>query len=395
VSTLLTALDPNLKQLREEKYDIEIVGGHLAVHEIPYVNERREIGRGVLIMPLGNTAGDKLGPPPDHQAQWIGEHPCHADGRRMTEIVNAASQAKAADDLVASWNFSAKPKPLDNYLSFYDKVRTYVRRLSDPAVEIDPNTQVFTATLIRASRDDSVFKYEDTFSSRAEIVGVSNKLKGMRIAILGLGGTGSYILDFVATTHVKEIHLFDGDTLYQHNAFRAPGAVSAEDIQAEMKKVDYYAKLYGQMRHGLFPHPYFMDGDHLGELEGMTFVFISMEGGTAKRLIVEKLEALGIPFIDVGMGMSHRAETDTLAGTLRTTTSTPDKRGHIRERISFSDEKVKNEYAKNIQIGELNALNATLAVIKWKKLFGFYADLKQEHNCNYMIAANNLNNEEF
>ncbi len=32
------------------------------------------------------------------------------------------------------------------------------------------------------------------------------------------------------------------------------------------------------------------------------------------------------------------------------------------------------EYRSNIQIGELNALNASLAVIKFKKLRGFYFD---------------------
>ena len=36
-----------------------------------------------------------------------------------------------------------------------------------------------------------------------------------------------------------------------------------------------------------------------------------------------------------------------------------------------------DEYATNIQIADLNALNALMAVIKWKKLSGFYQDLKK------------------
>ena len=71
-----------------------------------------------------------------------------------------------------------------------------------------------------------MFLYEDTASSRADIVTINSKLKSLRIGIVGLGGTGSYVLDFVAKTPVKEIHLFDGDTFDQHNAFRAPGAAS-------------------------------------------------------------------------------------------------------------------------------------------------------------------------
>ena len=35
-------------------------------------------------------------------------------------------------------------------------------------------------------------------------------------------------------------------------------------------------------------------------------------------------------------------------------------------------------------------LNAALAVIKWKKLCGFYQDLKKEHHCAYAINLNQL-----
>jgi hypothetical protein len=41
----------------------------------------------------------------------------------------------------------------------------------------------------------------------------------------------------------------------------------------------------------------------------------------------------------------------------------------------------------------LNALNAALAVIKWKKLMGFYQDLDFEHHCTYTIGGNMLRNE--
>ena len=39
------------------------------------------------------------------------------------------------------------------------------------------------------------------------------------------------------------------------------------------------------------------------QLQGMDFVFLCLDGGGSKRMIVEKLEAFGLPFIDVGMGV--------------------------------------------------------------------------------------------
>jgi len=55
---------------------------------------------------------------------------------------------------------------------------------------------------------------------------------------------------------------------------------------------------------------------------------------------------------------------DSLGGIVRTTTSTPKQRDHVRaeSRISFSAGDGNNEYDRNIQIADLNALNAALAV---------------------------------
>src|SRR5688572_24496500 len=74
------------------------------------------------------------------------------------------------------------------------------------------------------------FNYPDTNSSRAGIETLNERFHGQKIAIIGLGGTGSYILDLVTKSPVGEIHLFDGDVFELHNAFRAPGAPGAEDF---------------------------------------------------------------------------------------------------------------------------------------------------------------------
>ena len=59
-----------------------------------------------------------------------------------------------------------------------------------------------------------------------------------------------------------------------------------------------------------------------------------------------------------------------------------------------TETEAKYNYARNIQIADLNALNAILAVIKWKKLFGFYVDLEREHHSTYTINGNVLMNED-
>ena len=69
-------------------------------------------------------------------------------------------------------------------------------------------------------------------------------------------------------------------------------------------------------------------------------------------------------------------------------------RGHLRSRVSFGEAGAGNEYANNIQIAELNALNAALAVIKWKKLRGVYVDLEDEHHSTFTIDGNSMINDD-
>ncbi len=383
----------DLKQLRDEGYDIEIRSGHLLVKFVPYLNSEKQVKRGILVSKL-TLAGDVTARPADHVAYFVGDHPCREDGKEIEQIKNQSARRTLADDVVIDHTFSAKPQPSGFYADYYSKVTTYVAILSGPAQVMDPTATAKTFPVIEPEKEDeeTVFKYIDTASYRAEINLITKKLEGRRIAIVGLGGTGSYVLDFVAKTPLKEIHLFDGDMFLQHNAFRSPGAPSIDDLKAKPRKAIYLKNLYSNMHRGIVDHAAYVDAGNVEELQKMDFVFLCLDRGAAKKLIVERLEYFGVPFVDVGMGVS--VTDDSLGGILRITTSTPKQRDHLRNRVSFSDDDDGNEYNRNIQIADLNALNAALAVIKWKKLCGFYRDLKCEHHSTYTIDCSLLTNED-
>ena len=241
--------------------------------------------------------------------------------------------------------------------------------------------------------DKSVFKYPDTNSARANIEMLNRKFENQKIAIIGLGGTGSYILDLVAKTPVSEIHLYDDDWLLLHNVFRAPGAVDGTILDSEngVKKVDYYFDLYSRLHTGIVKHDKRVTEENLSELAEFTFAFISVDSNAARSVITKGLKEIGIPFLDVGLGVNK--VNDCLIATLRVTVGSAQKNDHLSYRIG-NEEWDKNEYATNIQIADLNCMNAVLAVIKWKKLLGFYQDLKAENNILYLLNTNKLLNED-
>ncbi|MBL9149851.1 MAG: ThiF family adenylyltransferase [Phycisphaerae bacterium] len=390
MSQQLISRNPDLKRLRDEGYDVEVRANHLLVKHVPYANAKREVQFGTLVSEL-SLAGNVTTKPGTHVAHFMGEHPCDSLGAPIERIRHQSEQQDLGNGIVTQHSFSSKPN--GGYQDHYEKMVTYVAILSAPARAIDPGVTATTFPAIQADSDDSVFVYLDTASSRAGISCLNAKLEGDCVAILGLGGTGSYVLDLLAKTPVREIHLFDHDIFSQHNAFRSPGAPSLQELQSQPRKVDYLQTQYSRMRRQIVAHDCFVDGSNLDQLNDMTFVFLCMDDGEAKRPIVAHLEAENIPFIDVGLGV--QCIDSKLFGIVRVTTSTPMQRSHVHEkgRVPFTGGGT-NEYCKNIQIADLNALNAALAVIKWKKVRGFYADLEQEHFSAYTIDGNTLTNED-
>jgi hypothetical protein len=353
------------------------------------VNSNKEIKRGTLVSEL-TLAGDLTAAPSTHVAEFAGDYPCDKDGSEIAKIRHQNVQKRLGDDLVVQHSFSSKPT--GGYKDYYDKMATYVAIISSPAHAIDPTVTARTFPVIESTEEESVFNYIDTASSRAEITVVTRKLEVGKVAIVGLGGTGSYVLDLVAKTPVMEIHLFDGDMFLQHNAFRSPGAPSVDELRRAPSKVAYFAGQYSRMRKNIIPHECYIDEANAEQLREMDFVFLC--GSGEKKTVVEKLESFGTPFVDVGMGL-HIVD-GALLGVLRVTTSTATQREHVRakNRIPFSDGEGDKDYARNIQIADLNALNAALAVIKWKKICGFYLDLEREHHTTYTIDGNTLTNED-
>ncbi len=256
MSQLLISHSPDLKALRDEGYEVAVKDGHLIIYNVPYVNSQKQVARGVLVSQL-NLAGNVTAKPSTHVAMFAGEHPCDREGRVLSKIKHQSTRRHICDDLYVDHSFSSKPK--EGYKDYHDKMTTYIAIISGQAEAIDPSATAKTFRVIASDNPESVFNYIDTASSRAGINVVSRKLEAVRLAIVGLGGTGSYILDLVAKTPAKEIHLFDGDDFFQHNAFRSPGAPSIEVLGRKPKKVHYLQAIYSQMRKNIFPIDFNID----------------------------------------------------------------------------------------------------------------------------------------
>ena len=199
---------------------------------------------GQLVCPL--TAD---GPPADHTMFFAGDYPCDDRGAPIEALRNSSNRQELAEGLWVDHYFSAKP-PGGNYEDYYQKMTHYAQVMGRCARRIDPGAVGRSGKLVVSADPYDPFVFMETASSRAGITRLNERLAGDRIGIVGLGGTGSYILDYVSKTRVSEIHLYDGDQFQQHNAFRAPGATTIEELETRPSKVHLYQKRYAEMRIG-------------------------------------------------------------------------------------------------------------------------------------------------
>ena len=388
MSHQLISLNPVLQKLQDEGFDIEVRGEYLWVHRVPYINANMDIASGTLVMSL-DTTGDKVLAPSSHTAFWIGEQPRYKDGTCIPSLVNSPKKENLGHELFSDYFFSCMP---DNnggkYLDYYDKVTTYYHMISDAAFLFAEDKCKKIARVILLEDKSSPLVYADTNSGRAHIVGINERMRGKMVAIVGLGGTGSYLLDHLAKTCVEQIHLYDDDDFNTHNAYRSPGVPTREELNEQMSKVDYYYRHYSGFHKGIVPHQVKVGPDNFSELDGKDIVFICVDSVSARNLIAGYLTEKRIPFIDSGMGLEKY--NDQLVGQVRVTTGLPSHHLHIKE--AFGDSTIDDDiYASNIQLSELNCLAANLMLIKWKRLIGIYND-QAEHDFNsvYSIGSNKI-----
>ena len=365
-----------IRDLDESGYAVDFVGGYFVIYGLPYLDNEGRLQYGDWASPL-DLVGAVIGPPKEnHQAWWRGSRP-HDQSKRELRLGGGVGRVTIAPDFTTDYSFSFKLQ--DNganrsYHSFEEKVQTYLDTITAPARAAFPGTTPLRGIQIKAAAQGSPLRFPDTMSSRYHMNDISSLLRGKKVAIIGLGGTGSYILDFIARTHLELIALFDDDKVHVHTIFRFPGFIP--DAIGSLK-VHALARQYGQWHSGIEAVPERIADANIERLGSFDFVFVAVDDGPARRYIVDWLSAKGIPFVDCGMGLTRSSVG--LSGFVRITGT---DRKAFEDNIGTARLPAENakddEYRKQAQITELNALNAAMAVARFKQHFGLLDRLDEE-----------------
>ena len=226
------------------------------------------------------------------------------------------------------------------------------------------------------------FNIPNTFEARSGVTPMQDQIRQQRIVIIGLGGTGACLLDLMAKTAVAEIHLCDSDELDWHDFMRAPGAPTSGEIesqrQAKLKKLSYYLAKYAPLRDGIRPHAIRVtDPAEFTEFlltHSIDFAFVSIDqhmNGDSPRQdeVYAALSEAKVPFVDSGISIA--LENDQVRGAVTTSAY---ENGSLAWEQGIPNARVDGPIIgyRNVQLPEMNALAASLAVMEWRRRTGQY-----------------------
>ena len=189
----LVSRNPVLRDLDETGYLIDFVGGYLVIYGLPYLDAQGGLQHGDWVSPL-DLDGALIGPPSNHQAWWRGTRP-HDQQGRVLRLGGGLDAITVVPDLITTSSFSYKLMDqqgiLRAYASFEEKVQTYLEKITTPAIDAYPKATPFRAIAVKAAVQGSPLRLPDTMSARYNLNDLSALLRGKKVAIVGLGGTGA------------------------------------------------------------------------------------------------------------------------------------------------------------------------------------------------------------
>ena len=400
MSTSLISRSADLSALSAAGYCLEVRGAYLLVLGIPYVAPNCEIQFADIVtnLDISGAAGEETTlPPKDHTVWWTGEPPHDAAGESMEAHLRCGKWEHGRDigeGITVYMRWSRKPREAGKargYRDYREKIETYVGEVGGQAEGLKPGVleaarKGGNPAVISSTR----FAYMDTNSYRNGTRGIESRIEEEVVAVIGVGGTGSYLVDVLAKTNVRELHLFDDDVMKIHNAFRVAGAARVGELNGKKRKIDWHAERYANVRvEGLHLHHAKLSEGNLDVLRGYTTVFIAVDDLKIRRTIQRACAAIGVLHLSVGMGLEVEGPNDDqIGGTVKIETNfKPCKRTEDEHEAPQPGDEPDNVYDSNIQTAELNMLGAALAIAEWKAVRGIYRSERDQANDSTMYSV--------
>lgn len=206
------------------------------------------------------------------------------------------------------------------------------------------------------------------------------------VAIIGLGGVGAWIADFVVKASPREVHGWDYDCIEPKNILRMPGGLDP-NVWIGRPKADWYQETYSLIHTNVRGHNVKVLPESVqGITEGITFAFVAVDDADDRMMVCDTLANAGIPFVVVGLSPVRKEKRVRVS--MRIVTA------HVgvsswREAIPHVGQAGQDDYG-SLDLPDVYSAAAGWAIQSWRKMRGQFWQEKREECLDYSASDQSL-----
>ena len=250
--------------------------------------------------------------------------------------------------------------------------------------------EVYALFLGRSASSEEVGPRPYTFDVLGDQLPEAVEWRGLvaqeRVAIVGLGGVGAWIADFIVKADPREVHGWDYDCIEPKNILRMPGGLDP-NVWIGRPKTDWFHKTYSLIHTNVHGHNVKVIPENVQEvIEKSTFAFVAVDDADDRMLVCDTLANAGIPFVVVGLSLLRKEKRVKVSMRIIT--------AHVgvtswREAIPQVGHAGQDDYG-SLDLPEIYSMAAGWAVQSWRKMRGQFWQEQREECLDYSASDQSL-----
>ena len=207
-----------------------------------------------------------------------------------------------------------------------------------------------------------------------------------RVAIVGLGGVGAWIADFVVKAGPREVHGWDYDCIESKNILRMPGGLDP-NVWIGKPKADWFQETYSLIHTRVHGHNVKVLPEGVREvIKRTTFAFVAVDDADDRMMVCDTLADARIPFVVVGLSPVRKDKRVRVS--MRIVTA------HVgvsswREAIPQVGQAGQDDYG-SLDLPDVYSMAAGWAIQSWRKMRGQFWQHKREECLDYSADDQSL-----
>ena len=207
-----------------------------------------------------------------------------------------------------------------------------------------------------------------------------------RVAVIGLGGVGAWIADFVVKADAPEVHGWDYDCIEPKNILRMPGGLDP-NVWIGRPKADWFEETYSVIHRNVRGHNIKVLPENVHAVtEGTTFAFVAVDAADDRMMVCGALANAQIPFVVAGLSAVRKDKRVKVS--MRIVTAHVGV-GSWRDAIPQVGQAGQDDYG-SLDLPDVYSMAASWAIQSWRKMRGQFWQEQREECLDYRVGDQSL-----